>query len=103
MEDVRSDDLVGAQREDDEQRQAEEDAAADRRQADDEAAEEPDEDRRDAVAVRELPVRIVRPDRSVWTRLFAIRPDRAEEQRGAEHLPHAPTSPRRRSGRSAAR
>jgi hypothetical protein len=51
VEDVRPDDLVGAEREDDEQRQPEEDAASDGRQPDDEPAEDADEDRGDLVAV----------------------------------------------------
>ena len=54
---------------------------------DDEAAEDPDQDRGDPIAIRELPVRIARRA----TRLDeALRdePDRAEEQRCAEHLPH---------------
>jgi len=56
MEDVRSHDFVRAQREDHQQREPEEDAAADRGQPDDEAAEDPDQDRRSAITVGELPV-----------------------------------------------
>ena len=50
VEDVRADDLVGAEREDEQHRQPEERPAADRGQADDEAADDADRDRGDAVA-----------------------------------------------------
>ena len=53
MEDVGSDDLVGAKREHDEQGETEEDTASDRGEAHEEAAEDPDQHRRDAVAARQ--------------------------------------------------
>ena len=86
VEDVRPDHLVRAEREDHEERQPEEDAAADRRQADDEPAEDADENGRDLVASCELPVHV--PDRLLLEEALRDQPDRAEEQRAAEHLPH---------------
>ena len=101
MEDVGSDDLVRSKREDDEQRQPEEHAASDRRQPDDEAAEEPDDDGGEAVAVRQLPVRVAgRP--AVCTTLFAMRPTAPKKAPHRAPAP-SPTSPRRRSAWSAAR
>ena len=64
----------------------EEDPAADGRQADDEPAEDADEDGRGAVTPTEHPPCVA--GRLLLDEALRDQPDRPEEQRSAEHLPH---------------